>query len=150
VLQGRCIDEVMDKQLGFGWPLSLFTLVLFAAISRPGRRHVLRDALANNRWARDITRAPMTQVLCDYLRVWELLRSVTLEPLQPDRFVWKWSANGNFSVSSTYRAFFASSTMLLRAKELWHVKAPPCVKLFFWLMLHGQLWTTERRMRHGL
>jgi hypothetical protein len=42
---------------------------------------VLRDALANNRWARDITRAPMTQVLCDYLRVWELLRSVTLEPL---------------------------------------------------------------------
>lgn len=81
-------------------PLSLFTPTLFVAVSRLGRRRVLRDALANNRWARDITGAPMTQVLCDYLRVWELLCSVTLEPLQPDRFVWKWSTDGNFSVSS--------------------------------------------------
>ncbi|XP_066344127.1 uncharacterized protein [Miscanthus floridulus] len=92
----------------------------------------------------------MTQVLCDYLRVWELLRSVTLVPLQPDRFVWEWSADGSYSVSSTYRAFFAGSTLLLGAKKLWRVKAPPRVKLFFWLTLHRRLWTAVRRKRHGL
>ena len=39
---------------------------------------------------------------------------------------------------------------LLGAKELWRASAPPKVKLFFWLALHGRIWTAERRMRHGL
>ena len=78
------------------------------------------------------------------------MRSVTLQPMQPDRFVWKWSPDANFSVSSTYGAFFAGSTLLLGAKELWRVKAPPRVKLFFWLALHRRLWTFARRKWHGL
>lgn len=36
------------------------------------------------------------------------------------------------------------------AKELWKVKAPARVKFFFWLALHGRLWTAARRKRHGL
>lgn len=36
------------------------------------------------------------------------------------------------------------------AVELWRAAVPPKVKLFFWLALHGRLWTAERRMRHGL
>ena len=131
-------------------PLHLFAPALFAAISRSGRKRLLRDALHNNRWTRDITRATTTQVLCDYLRVWELLQSVNLPPLQPDRFVWRWSSSGAYSVSSTYRAFFAGSTRLLGAKELWRTKAPPWVKLFFWLALHRRLWTADHRKRHGL
>jgi hypothetical protein len=54
------------------------------------------------------------------------------------------------TVSLTYRAFFADSTKLLGAKELWRAKAPPKVKMFFWLALHRRLWTAERRKRHGL
>jgi hypothetical protein len=64
--------------------------------------------------------------------------------------VWRWSSSGSYSVSSTYRAFFAGSTKLLGGKELWHTKAPPRVKLFFWLALHRRLWTADRRKRHGL
>jgi len=33
---------------------------------------------------------------------------------------------------------------------LWQTKAPPKVKFFFWLALHGRLWTAARRARHGL
>lgn len=80
----------------------------------------------------------------------EFSTSVTLQPSQSDRFVWKWSADGKYSVSSSYRAFFAGSSSLLGAKELWRVKAPPKVKLFFWLALHRQIWTSARRQRHGL
>jgi hypothetical protein len=93
-------------------PLSLFVPVLFAAVSRAGRKRCLHDALVDNHWARDIT--------------------------------------GAYSVSSTYRAFFNGSTSLLGAKELWRIKAPPHVKLFFWLTLHSQLWTAVCRKRHGL
>jgi len=102
-----------------------------------------------NRRARDIVGALTTQVLCQYLQVWELIRGVTLNPLQLDRFVWKWSNDGMYSASSTYRAFFAGSTSLIRARELWKTKAPPRVKFFCWLALHNRLWTAERRKRHG-
>jgi hypothetical protein len=64
--------------------------------------------------------------------------------------VWKWSPDGKYAASSTYRAFFAGSTSLLGARELCLTKAPPKVKLFFWLALHRRLWTAGRRKRHGL
>jgi len=70
--------------------------------------------------------------------------------MQEDRFVWRWSADGKYSASFAYRAFFVGSTSLLGAKELWKAKAPPRVKFFFWLALHCRLWTADRRVRHGL
>jgi hypothetical protein len=36
------------------------------------------------------------------------------------------------------------------AVELWRAVAPPKVKYFFWIALHGRLWTAERRKRDGL
>lgn len=36
------------------------------------------------------------------------------------------------------------------AVEIWRAVAPPKVKYFFWVALHGRLWTAERRKRHGL
>jgi hypothetical protein len=33
---------------------------------------------------------------------------------------------------------------------LWKTPAPPKVKLFFWLSLHGRIWMAGRRWRHGL
>jgi hypothetical protein len=36
------------------------------------------------------------------------------------------------------------------AKELWRGAVPPKVKFFFWLALHGRLWTAEHMKRHGL
>jgi hypothetical protein len=81
---------------------------------------------------------------------WTLLRGAVLDPLQADRFVWKWSADGKYSASSTYLAFFAGLTALLGAKELWKTKASPRVKFFFWLALHRRLWTVDCHRRHGL
>jgi len=70
-------------------------------------------------------------VLVQFLSLWELVRETVLDPLRADRFVWRWAPDGNFSVSSTYRAFFIGSTELLGAKELWLTRAPPKVKFFF-------------------
>jgi hypothetical protein len=36
------------------------------------------------------------------------------------------------------------------AVELWCAAAPLKVKYFFWIALHGRLWTTEWRKQHGL
>lgn len=131
-------------------PLCHFAPALFATISCSGRRRSVKDALHGNRWVRDIAGALTTQVLCEYLALWEFLREVALDDTQTDCFVWRWSAGGKYSASSTYRAFFLGSSSLLGAKELWRVRVPPKLKFFFWLALHGRLWTADRRKRHGL
>lgn len=101
-------------------------------------------------WVRDISGAPTAPVLCDYVLLWKKLEHVHLPPAVADRFVWKWTADGKYSASSAYRSFFLGRTLLFGAKNLWHAHAPPKVKFFFWVGLHGRLWTSERRKRHGL
>lgn len=66
--------------------LCIYAPDLFAAISGAGKR-TLKEALFQNRWARDVLGEPTTQVLCRYLLVWRLLADVVLDPLQSDRFI---------------------------------------------------------------
>lgn len=106
-------------------------LASFVASTRAGKRLSVKDGLYQNRWAREIAGALTAPILCQFLSVWELLQNVTLDPLLSDRFVWKWSSDGKYSTSSAYRAFFASSSVLLGARELWRTKALPLVKFFF-------------------
>lgn len=89
-------------------------------------------------------------MLCEYVELWDTLENVQLTPLLPDRFVWKWTADGVYTSSSAYRAFFFGSVALPGAKFVWRAATPPKVKFFFWLDLHGRLWTADRRKCHGL
>ena len=62
----------------------------------------------------------------------------------------RWTPDGSYSSASAYRAFFEGRVPMRGAKELWVVRCPHKVKFFFWIALHGRLWTAERRKRHGL
>ena len=75
---------------------------------------------------------------------------MVLDDLTSDRFIWRWTADGSYSASSAYRAFFIGMTSLIGAKELWKAWAPPKCKFFFWLLLHNRLWTAARRKWRGL
>jgi hypothetical protein len=123
---------------------------LFRAIPSRHRKRSVRDALNDYRWTRDISGAPTAAVLAEYIRLWDAVELVQLSPRTPDRFVWKWSATGNYTASSAYRAFFIGMASLPGAQLIWKAIVPPKVKFFFWLALHGRLWTAERRRRHGL
>jgi len=78
------------------------------------------------------------------------LETFQLSPHTSDRFIWKWTASGTYNASSAYRAFFIGMTSLPGAKFVWRAAVPPKVKFFFWLALHGRLWTADHRKRHGL
>jgi len=68
-------------------PLCFFAPELFAAISRVGKRRMVKDGLFQRRWAHEIVGTLTTQVLCRYLRVWRLLSNVELDPLASGHFV---------------------------------------------------------------
>jgi len=136
-LQGKSISELAP--------------CLFNAVGpRVVKHRTVEEGLLNNNWARDISGALTVQVILDYLLVWELTRSVHLMPEMPDRFIWKWTSDHNFSTASAYRAFFIGQTEIQGAKLLTKARAPNKCKFFMWLVLHDRCWTAARRKRHGL
>jgi hypothetical protein len=52
-------------------------------------------------WVRDITGATTVQVIVQHIIVWDLLLDFTLTETA-DRFIWKWTALGEFSSASVY------------------------------------------------
>jgi len=123
---------------------------LFRAIGRRFLSVSVREALAARAWVRHITGAPTMHVLVEYVLLWEPLDHVVLCPGVRDHFVWRWSADGVYSASSAYKAFFHGLTSLPGARQLWRASVPPKVMFFAWLALRGRIWTADGRQRHGL
>lgn len=105
-------------------PIAFFTPHLFRAI---GHRFLLvsvQEVLSRRRWVRHITGVHTAHLAMDAR--WHLLRVLGVPLVLP------------------WYVFFVGSQGALEAS------APPKVKLFFWLALHGRIWTADRRKRHGL
>jgi len=73
-----------------------------AAISRTGKKQKVHEAIAANRSGYDVVGARTNQVICQFLQVWKLVVAVTINPMVPHRFVWRWSSDGKFSISSSF------------------------------------------------
>lgn len=158
MFQASVIIELGDGSRALFWtdswlpggPISAFAPALFGAVPPRRRKRCVRNALTDMAWVDEVTGAPTAPVLCDFVDLWELLEGIELQPGVPDRFVWRWTPDGTYSASSAYRAFFVGRTQLEGATHLWHADVPPKVRFFFWVALHGRLWTAERRAHHGL
>ena len=122
---------------------------VFAAVRPRKRRATVAEALPNLAWVRHIC-APITmQLVVEISRLCDLLEHVRLLP-QPDTLSWRLTEDLNYSAASAYGAMFLGASLPLGAKEIWRTAAPPRVRFFFWLVLHGRCWTAERRRCHGL
>jgi hypothetical protein len=75
-----------------------------------------------------------------------MVDDIQLQPHVPDRFIWKWTANGEYTASSAYQAFFVGMTLLVGAMDVWRASVPPKVKF----LAGVTLWTAECRRCHGL
>jgi hypothetical protein len=89
------------------------------------------------------------QLVVEFAKLCDLLEHVQLSQ-QPDTFSWRLTEDQNYSAASAYGAMFLESSSLVGARQIWKTAAPPRVRFFFWLVMHGRCWTAERRFRHGL
>lgn len=80
-------------------PQSSVQKVAPCLVSRRGHSRSVPDVLWQRQWVRDIDGAVTTQVLCDYICVWEMVVDIILQPLLPDYFVWQRSSTGAYSAS---------------------------------------------------
>jgi zinc-binding in reverse transcriptase len=63
--------------------------------------------------------------------------------------LWKWTTNGQFTMSSAYEMLHQSGIISQYHKHLLRMKAPTKVRVFFWLLLHDALLTQHRLLRRG-
>jgi len=136
-LEGKSIECIAPKLLALVPP-------------RFKKVRTVAQALAEDRWTRDITGVPGATALEELNRLGDRLANVQLQPGISDRFTWRWSADGRYSAQSAYRALHLGSTALHGAQLIWCCWAPLKVKFFLWLAFHRRLWTADRRLRHGL
>lgn len=73
----------------------------------------MAEEFDNDIWFKDIRGTPSTQALAEFLELWRVIRDA---PALEDYFVWRFSANGQYSTSSAYSAVF------LRSKEADYAK----------------------------
>jgi hypothetical protein len=122
---------------------------VFRSVNARKKKSTVEEALQNFAWVRHIQRPTTLQLLVEFAQLCDVLEQVQLSS-EPDTFVWRFSGDGAYSAASAYGAMFLGSAALLGAKEIWKTAAPPRVRFFFWLTMHGRCWTGDRRFRHGL
>ncbi|WVZ69203.1 hypothetical protein U9M48_018027 [Paspalum notatum var. saurae] len=139
------IDSWLD-----GLPIETLAPNLFKAVPPRFHSRTVRDGLLNGTWISDI-KGPLSEgMVVEYVEVWEKVRQVALTAGVEDKFRWRWSSDGNYSLSSAYHACFIGSVPFLGAKFIWKASVPPKVKFFAWLAAQDRCWTAVRRHRHGL
>ncbi|KAF8691212.1 hypothetical protein HU200_040332 [Digitaria exilis] len=114
------------------------------------KKRSVAQALPQKTWISDIKGRLTVPALVQYIFLWHSLGRCQLRTGMEDVIQWRWTTTGTYSARSAYRAFFEGSTRFVMAKPLWKCWAPLKVKFTLWLAIHGRLWTSDRRHRHGL
>ncbi|WVZ82995.1 hypothetical protein U9M48_030188 [Paspalum notatum var. saurae] len=124
--------------------------LVLAVSKRARKRYTVSQALTNRRWVTDIRGALTVQVLVEYLKIWEMVDDVTLQPGVPDQFLWRFTHSGQYSCQSAYQAFFLGAIKFGPWKRIWKSWAPLRCKFFIWLALKNRCWTADRLAKRGL
>jgi hypothetical protein len=107
------------------WPY-LFTVVPLCRC----HKLTLDSALPNSRWIRDICGPLTVSIILQYLDARQCIDHIQLQVEEPDRFVWRWTASGQYSSKSAYESMFVGESSILGVKELWKSRAPNRCRFF--------------------
>ena len=123
---------------------------VFAAVPKRHWGTTVAEALQDFAWVRHITGPRSLRLVAEFVQLCMAVEQVYLTPETPDTFSWNLTSSQRYTTASAYGAMFFGCSKPLGAALIWKTSAPPRVKFFFWLALHGKCWTADRRWRHGL
>ena len=106
-------------------------------------------ALEQRGWMRGLRRINNEQALTQFVHLWTQLRNICLQPSQPDTIQWRFTADGNFTVKSTYRVQFWGACIPERLGSIWKAKVENKCRFFTWLILQDRLPTADRIIGRG-
>jgi hypothetical protein len=125
-------------------------LVLQAVHTRQRNHRTVAQGLLQNRWILDISDNLQAEGRAQCVRLWVAVNNVQLLGDRPDEFSWLGSVTGQYSAKGTYELLCQGSIRSATAICIWNSGAPLKCKFFMWLALQYRVWTSDRRIRHGL
>jgi hypothetical protein len=118
--------------------------------TRRKNTRTVAEAMDNNQWLNDIGEELTVGGGAQCIRLWEAVETVQTDATRPDLIRWKGSSTGDYSSKSTYDMLCMGSTSWSMSSPVWKSFAPAKCKIFAWLALQYRIWTSDRRVRHGL
>jgi hypothetical protein len=83
-----------------------------------------------------------------FITLWSMITQVQLNN-EPDKVIWRLTADGRYTTKSAYRAQFLGSRADYEWNRVWKSKVEPKCRFFLWVLLQNKLWTADRITRHG-
>jgi hypothetical protein len=113
-------------------------------------RRSVAEGLLNDAWVSDITMVLPAQGVAEAMGLWLAIREIELQPDMQDSFGWTGATSNQYSAKETYAALCQGSIRSATVSCTWKPWAPLKCKFFIWLAFQYRLWTSDRRVRHGL
>jgi hypothetical protein len=130
--------------------LDLAPSVFWAVPKRVRNRRTVAEGLLDSSWVADVSSPLDVQGIAESVRLWLAINNVVRDATIPDSFSWPCAANGVYSAKDTYIALCQGNIRSATASCTWKAWAPLKCRLFIWLALQYRVWTSDRRVRHGL
>jgi hypothetical protein len=93
------------------------------------KRRIVQKELQNDNWVRSLPMINNHNLLDEYINLALLLSTVNLQE-ENDVISWRWTADGQYSVSSTYECQFRGAFAQFPTIEFWKPRTEPKCKFF--------------------
>jgi hypothetical protein len=85
-------------------------------------------------------------LMIKWFEIVQIAQTLSLNNEQ-DTLVWKFEANGLFSVKSMYTIINFRGVLPISVHSVWKVKVPPKIHFFLWLIAHNKLLTRDNLVK---
>jgi hypothetical protein len=96
----------------------------------------VHKALQESKWISHILPILTAEEIQEYIKLWETVQQIVLDPDREDTIVWRWTADGEYTTKSAYHIQFEGTFNRLKIMPIWRAKTEP--KCIF---LHGRCFT---------
>ena len=102
VREGSKVLFWKDRWIGGATIGELAPLIYKWVITQVVNRRRVKDAMWMHAWTNDIAGQLGTEELAQFIRLWEILMDIHMEPGTDDKLIRSWNREGVYTTSSTY------------------------------------------------
>jgi hypothetical protein len=131
-VQGQSLAEIASSLICFAWR----------------KNQLLAHAIPGAKWMRGLHRISMAEEMNHFVQLWTLVHRTQLTDAE-DEIAWRFTTTGSYKARSAYLTQFNGSFGDYDWNKLWATKVENKCKMFGWLILQNEVWTTDRVAKYS-
>jgi len=108
----------------------------------------VREELQNHNWTRGLWRMSSALEMAEFVMLWNLVQDTQLS-MQQDEIRWCWTADGQYTAQSAYKAQFCGSYCTFDSHAIWKAKVEDKHRFFAWLLVQCKLLTADKLIKRN-